>query len=84
MTKTIEPYTIDFDNTPAGTKVCVVQDHLVREPLSGADVRVWWAEVAIRRQLDEAGIKRICYIDQETFSVLGSIYRRQAFLIYGE
>jgi hypothetical protein len=83
-TDIIQPYSVDFRSSPVGGKHCVLDEHQLREPVSGYGVSVEWTADVIRAAADRAGISRISYIELQTTSYLLGIYRRQRLIIHGE
>jgi hypothetical protein len=83
-TRTVQPYMTEFRDTPVGTRVCRVSEHLVKEPVSGAGVSATWTTRAIAEAACRAGITNLYYMDVETLSVLNSLYRRRTLILYGD
>ncbi|HSH13636.1 MAG TPA: hypothetical protein VLA15_07800 [Desulfurivibrionaceae bacterium] len=83
-TKVIRPYSTDFRNSPVGSKRCVLDEHQLREPVSGYGVSVEWSTDRILAGAQAAGISRISYTEMESMSFLLGIYRRQRLIIYGD
>jgi hypothetical protein len=81
-TDVTQPYRPQFHNTPLGLKRCVVKDYTLKEPYNGY-LTVEWSTQPIQDALRKAGISRIAYIDEETFSLVFGIYKRKQFIIYG-
>jgi hypothetical protein len=80
-TNVIRPYSRDFNNTPVGSKHCVLRDHRFREPVSGYDITVEWSADRIQSAAEEAGITRITCMDEQTISFLLEIYTRRKLII---
>ncbi len=83
-TNIVEPLTEDFNNTPVGTKTCVIKNYRFREPVSRVNVSVEWTTKDIAEQARKAGITNIYYMDVHTFSVLLELYRRKSIIVYGD
>ncbi len=83
-TNTVRPYSTNFRSTPTGTKSCVIRDYRIREPLTRYNVSAEWDTDAIRRAAGRAGITRINYMDQETFSLLFGAFRRRKLIVHGD
>jgi hypothetical protein len=83
-TNVVQPYATDFHATPVGSKRCVLDEHQLREPVSGYGVSVEWTSGRILAAAREAGITRISYTEMQTVSFLLGIYRRQRLLVYGD
>ncbi|HVO66432.1 MAG TPA: TRL domain-containing protein [Syntrophales bacterium] len=77
------PYTKVFYETPAGTKQCVLNDHQIKDPVTGLNLNAEWTMDLIKSEANKAGIKEIYYIDQRTFSILFGIYRHKTLIVYG-
>lgn len=82
-TNVIQPYSRDFNNTPVGSKQCIITDHKIKEPLSSFGVSVEWSKGQIQSAAGEAGIENIAYVDVQTISFLLGIYSRKKLIIYG-
>ncbi len=83
-THVILPYSPDFNNTPVGSKQCVLEQHRFREPVSGYDVTVEWSADRISSAAEEAGITHITCMDEQTISFLLGIYTRRKLIVYGD
>lgn len=83
-TRVVTPYTRDFRDTPVGTKVCRVDEHRLREPVSGAGVSVSFTSRVLQEVALEAGITNLCHADLSTFSILNGIYEKKTLLLYGD
>ena len=81
---TTSPYSRKFDETPVGSKRCVIHDHQIREPVSGYNLYAEWTSAYILSEARKAGISNIHYMDKRTFSILLGIYRRESLIIYGD
>lgn len=81
VTDVTQPLMTDFDETPVGSKECVVDTHFVREPFFGTSVE--WTEDTIKPMAKRAGITEIRHADLHTFSILG-MYRRRTVIVYGD
>jgi hypothetical protein len=83
-THTIQPYSVDFKDTPIGGRKCILTSHRIREPATRAGLSAEWDTRTIRQAARDAGMTRIHYADISTFSVLWSAYRRRALILYGD
>lgn len=83
-TNVVRPYSTDFRDSPVGSKRCVLDEHQLREPVSGYGVAVEWTADRILAAANEAGISRVSYTEMQTLSFLLGIYRRQRLIIYGD
>ena len=83
-TNMIQPHSTDFHVTPVGTKRCVLDEHRVKEPVSGYGVMVEWSTDLIRSEAQKAGITNINYTEVQTVSILMGIYRRRKLIIHGD
>lgn len=84
ITNTTEPYTVNFDNTPVGTKKFVLNDYRLKEPITGYNISAEWTSDRILRSAKEAGITNVHYIDVHTFAIMLGIYKRKTLIIYGD
>lgn len=80
----IYPYSTKFDNTPVGTKRCIINKYHVREPISGYGISAAWTTEYIRKEAEKAGITNIYYMDKKELNILFGIYERESFYIYGD
>ena len=78
------PYTKVFYATPAGTKQLVLNDHQIKDPVTGLNLNAEWTMELIKSEANKAGIKDIYYIDQRTFSILFGIYKHKTLIVYGD
>ena len=78
------PYTKVFYATPPGTKSCILNDHQIKDPVTGLNLNAEWTMDLIKSEATKAGIKEIYYIDQRTFSILFGIYKHKTLIVYGE
>ena len=83
-TNTVRPYSTNFHGTPTGSRSCVIPEYRLREPLTRYNVSAEWGTDVIRRAAPEAGITRIHYMDQETFSLWFGTFRRRKLIVYGD
>lgn len=81
---TVYPYSSKFNETPVGTKRCIINKYQIREPLSGYSLYAEWTANHIRKEAEKAGIKDIYYMDKKTLNILLGIYRRESLYIYGD
>jgi hypothetical protein len=82
--RTTEPATEDFAQTPIGTKHAEVCGQRLREPISGYGVSAEWDSDYLRAAARQAGISSIYYADLETITVAFGIYRHRTLIIYGD
>ncbi len=78
------PYSKNFDSTPSGSKLCVVQRYTVKEPVSGYNITAEWDASVISAAAKQAGIKDIYYMDMRIIKIFFGIYKRETLMIYGE
>jgi len=83
-TNVIRPHSTDFHVTPVGTKRCVLDEHRVKEPVSGYGVAVEWSTDLICSEAQKAGITNINYTEIQTLSILMGTYRRRRLIIHGD
>jgi hypothetical protein len=84
FTRTVEPYSTDFNATRSGDKSCRVAEHAVREPVSGAYVSVRFTWRVLQEVARESGMTNFCYADIETLSILNGMYERRTLILCGE
>lgn len=84
LDNTTTSYTRDFNNTPAGTKSCIITQHKIKEPVSRYDLYAEWSNGDLVTAASKAGITKIYYIDAHTFSILSGLYRKRDLIIYGD
>ncbi|MBN1847868.1 MAG: hypothetical protein JW932_04715 [Deltaproteobacteria bacterium] len=77
---TVRPYTTNFDNTPIGSKVCILRDHTVQVNRVSAE----WVTEHFADALRTAGIKKVYYAELKTFIILFGLYQRKTLIIYGD
>lgn len=78
------PFSKDFNNTPKGSKQCILTDHRIKEPASGYGMTVEWSTNQIQAAAREAGIENVYYMDIHTISYVLGIYTRRELIIYGD
>ncbi len=82
-TNTVAPYSKQFNDTPVGSKRCVLEDHIrVRMPFSGMNAE--WTTEYILKEARKAGINNIYYIDLNTVSFVLGIYTLKRLYIYSD
>lgn len=81
---TTAPYSSEFNETPVGTKRCVIRSHQIKEPVTGRSIYAEWSADLILREAQKAGIKEIYYMDKRTLSILVGIYKRESLIVYGD
>ena len=79
-TNVVEPYTTNFENTPVGSKRCVLRDHKVQVNRVSAE----WVTEHFASTLKAAGITKVYYAELKTFNILSGIYQRKTLIIYGD
>ena len=84
FTHTVHPYSTDFNNTPVGTRKCIIANYQVREPISGYGASAEWNMRTISQAARDAGITNLYYADIHTLSLFRRIYRRKALVLYGD
>ena len=84
FTRVVEPYLTDFRNTAVGSKSCRVNEHTLREPVSGYNVSVTYSLPALQKAARDAGIEKLSHADLETLSILDGIYERKTLILYGD
>lgn len=83
-TRVVRPYSLDFQGTPAGNKTCRVNEHILREPFSGASVSVSVTSRIAAEAAHTAGITNLYYADLETLSVLNGLYEKRTLILCGD
>jgi hypothetical protein len=83
-TRVVSPYSNDFRGTPIGSKTCRVNEHTIREPITGSNVSVDFTSSVVQKSACEAGITNLYYADIETLSILKGIYERKTLIICGD
>ena len=83
-TRTVSPYSLDFDRTPIGSKTCRVNEYSFKEPVSGAGVSVIFTSRVVEDAAREAGMTNFYCADVDTFSVLLGIYEKKTLVLYGD
>ena len=83
-TRVVRPYSPDFRGTPVGGRACRVHEHILREPLSGADVSVSFTSRVVAEAACAAGLTKLYYADLETLSILNGIYERKTLILHGD
>ena len=83
-TRVVDPYSTDFHATSVGGKTCRVNELILREPASGANVSVSFTLRLIEEAAREAGMTNLYYADIETLSVLQGIYETRTLILYGD
>lgn len=83
-TNKVVPYSEDFNQTPIGSKSCMVDDFKVKEPFTGINASAEWMTSSVYEKATEAGITKIYYADLRVFSLLGGIYSNKALIVYGD
>ena len=83
-TRVTRPYSRNFQGTPAGTKTCRVNEHILREPFSGASMSLSFTTRVAEEAARTAGMTNIYYADLETLSVLRGIYEKKTLILCGD
>jgi hypothetical protein len=83
-TRVVRPYSHDFRGTPPGGKTCRVNEHVLREPFSGAHVSVSFTWGVLEEAARTAGMTSLYYADMETLSVLNGVYERKTLILCGD
>lgn len=84
FTQVTTPHMLDFDRTATGERRCVIDDHRIKDVVTGSGVSVEWTETAIRRAAESCGITVLHHTDAELFSVLFGVYERRRLIVYGD
>ena len=82
-TNIILPHSTDFQSTPVGTKRCVLDEHELKDPVSGG-YSVAWTAAVIRAATKEAVNTNISFTETQTVSFLLGTYSRRRLVIYGD
>ena len=77
------PWQPNFNNTPLGTKVVVVDHFHVKEPISGANLSAEWSATTMVSQAKANGLKDIYYMDKKVTSIFG-IYVKTEYILHGD
>lgn len=83
-TRVAQPYMRDFNQTPVGGKKCILDDHRIKDVVTGSGASVEWSESSIQAAARERGIATVTHTDQELFSILFGIYSRKRLIVYGD
>jgi hypothetical protein len=83
-TDRVTPFSSQYRSTKIGTRQCMLPDHQVTEPVTGAGIRAEWTTKRLRDEAARAGIGNIYFMDRRTQSYLLNIYRRQTLIVNGE
>ena len=78
------PYSTDFNSSTIGSKQCVLDEHKIRDPVSGYGTTVEWSTDLIRSEAQKAGITNITYTEIQTLSIMMGIYTRRRLIIHGD
>ena len=82
--RVVKPYSRDFHDTPVGSKTCRVNEHIVREPFSRADVSVSFTSRVVEEAARTAGMTHLYYADLETLRIFKGIYERKTLILCGD
>ena len=83
-TNVVRPYSIDFKETPVGSKHCEIDLHSVQEPFSARGITVEWTSGEILAAAEKAGIDHIYYTEERVLSILFGVYERRRLIVYGD
>lgn len=88
-TNVVQPHSVDFDNTPIGSKQCALKAFTVRFPLLAPPfqttrISAQWDTEEVNAVLEEAGMTKMYYTDIKTQEFLLGTFRRQTVIIYGD
>jgi hypothetical protein len=83
-TNITRPLTTDFNNTRIGTKKAVLEEHSIKEPVSGYGLTFEWSSYQINQVAQKAGITRIGFIEEQTKSYVFGLYSHRTLIIYGD
>lgn len=81
---TVKPLERNFNNTPVGTKSCVISAYKLKEPVSGYGLSAEWDTSYILRAMKEAGMSRACHMELHDFSIFFGTYSRRQIVVYGD
>lgn len=84
FTSKVIPYSTDFNQTPAGSKSCEIDDFKVKEPVSRFNISAEWTTSSVYEKATEAGITNIYYADVRKFSILGGIFSKKVLIVHGD
>ena len=83
-TNITRPFSDDFNNTSIGSKQVILDEHSIKEPISGYGASFQWSNAQIMSAARKAGITHIAFIEEQTLSILFGIYERKRLVIYGD
>lgn len=83
-TNVVKPHSTDFNNTQIGSKHCTINDHKIKEPITGYSMSAEWITKEIAGAIKEAGIEKINYTEMKTFSVFFGAYKCKTLIVYGD
>jgi hypothetical protein len=86
-TNVVRNHSLNFNNTPVGSKQCSLSAFTVRVPLMPATrqrVQAQWDTNEISDVAKDAGITQIYYTDIKTLEILLGTFRKQTLIIYGD
>jgi len=81
---TVVPYSTGFNETPIGTKSCVIKNYQIKEPVTGYSMYAEWSTSFILEEARKEGITNIYYMDKKTLSILNDIFKRESLIVYGD
>lgn len=82
-TSTIEPYTLNFSDSPVGSKSVITNTHQIKVPIGKGNLAGEWDAEVIMRAVREEGITNLHYIDIKKINIL-TVYSRQTLIVYGD
>ena len=86
-TNVVRPHSRDFNNTPIGSKKCIMSAYKVQVPivpLSRSRISAEWNTERINEAAQKAGITKIYYTELHTKEFLLGTFRRQTIIIHGD
>ena len=83
-TNNVRTYALDLKDTPVGSKVIMIPEHRVTEPITGWGMSTILGSKTVAAAAREAGMTKIYYADRRTISVFLGLYRKRTLIIYGE
>lgn len=78
------PLTRNFKGTPVGTKHAELDVKELREPITGANIRVQWDSNAIGDIAKAHGIEKVYSADLRILSVLLGIWKQEHVIVHGD
>jgi len=78
------PLTTNLKGAPLGSKHAEMDVKEIREPFTGASIRVEWDSNAVGDIAKKFGIEKIYGADLRTVSVLFGIWRQEHVIVHGD